>query len=131
MGKDCLPENNTFSPESYKDCCESCKIGLIVGSGGYDNCSLSTFQFGSPLDESYELCCNSMKDEYYFVGVGEKLCAALGAKLCEQICVDTKDSYMCACEKGFVLQEDKFSCAKQSDNEISDLLPYVPTVNIY
>lgn len=55
-----MQTRTSFGTEFFKDCCEACKIGLIVGST-MDKCSLGNFEFGSPWDESYEQCCTGWK----------------------------------------------------------------------
>lgn len=64
-GSDCHGKNKTGS-ELYKSCCEACKIGLVVGSV-QEKCSLGSFTYGQPLDDSYAFCCNDMKGGDSFV----------------------------------------------------------------
>lgn len=45
----------------YKDCCEACKIGLVM-SATVDQCGLKSFTFGSPWDEVYQSCCSELFD---------------------------------------------------------------------
>lgn len=61
-GLDCH-ENAT---EFYTSCCESCKIGLVIGSSSTE-CSLEPFVFGTPFDDSYTYCCQEMKTTELFV----------------------------------------------------------------
>lgn len=49
-----------------QDCCEACKIGLVVGSSP-NLCSLEPFTFGNPWDDVYKNCCNEMKADDSFV----------------------------------------------------------------
>lgn len=51
-----------------KDCCEACKVGLIVGAST-NRCSLDPFYFGQPWDEAYMNCCNEFKadDDNVFI----------------------------------------------------------------
>lgn len=64
-GGDCHGKNKTGS-DLFKSCCEACKIGLVVGSI-QEKCSLGSFTYGQPLDDSYAFCCNDMKAGDSFV----------------------------------------------------------------
>lgn len=64
-GKDCHTPNNRTGSDFYKNCCESCKIGLVLGAI-QEECSLK-LSYGSPFDESYNYCCNEMKTGDAFV----------------------------------------------------------------
>lgn len=44
-----------------KDCCEACKIGLVIGSTS-PQCSTDAFSFGSPWDDIIEDCCSDIRD---------------------------------------------------------------------
>lgn len=51
---------------NLQDCCEACKVGLIVGAS-LSRCSLEPFGFGQPWDESYFSCCYELKADDAFV----------------------------------------------------------------
>lgn len=55
-GLDCRETNAT---EFYTNCCEACKIGLLVGVN--NNCSVGQYIYGSPFDDSYNYCCAEVK----------------------------------------------------------------------
>lgn len=44
-----------------QDCCEACKIGLVIGSTS-QQCSTDGFSFGSPWDDIIEDCCSDIRD---------------------------------------------------------------------
>jgi fibulin 1/2 len=46
----------------HKDCCEACKIGLVIGSS-FQQCSLQGYSFGSPWDDITEDCCTDILEE--------------------------------------------------------------------
>lgn len=58
-GLDCHSPNNETGSEFYKNCCEACKIGLILGAM-QESCTME-LQYGSPFDDSFNYCCNEMK----------------------------------------------------------------------
>lgn len=64
-GKDCHVEGNHTGTEFYKNCCEACKVGLVVGSM-QEECSMGVL-YGIPFDDSYNYCCNEMKTTDTFV----------------------------------------------------------------
>ena len=45
-----------FLTKIFQDCCEACKIGLVIGSSG-QQCSTDNFSLGSPWDDVIENCC--------------------------------------------------------------------------
>lgn len=49
-----------------KNCCESCKVGLLVASTT-NRCTLDPFYFGAPWDEVYTNCCNEIKGDDEFI----------------------------------------------------------------
>lgn len=63
-GSNCI--NNDHQSEYYTTCCESCKIGLIVGASS-EKCNLLPFEFGTPWDESFETCCNEQNKGGTFI----------------------------------------------------------------
>lgn len=77
-GLDCHKANNETGNDFYKNCCESCKIGLVFGTMS-KNCTL-THQYTSPFDDALVYCCNEIKsddsvvltDESEFVFLFEK-----------------------------------------------------------
>lgn len=46
------------STEYFKNCCEACKIGLVIGATSSE-CE-NTIEYGHPFDASYTYCCNEM-----------------------------------------------------------------------
>lgn len=58
-GLDCHSPNNGTGSEFYKNCCEACKVGLILGAM-QESCTME-LQYGSPFDDSFNYCCNEMK----------------------------------------------------------------------
>lgn len=60
-GGDCHASGNKTGSEFYKNCCESCKIGLVFGTS-QEECSLE-LKYGSPFDDSFNYCCNEVKND--------------------------------------------------------------------
>lgn len=56
----------------------------------------------------------------------EDLCGKF-ERLCSQICENTDDSYVCKCQPGFQLQEDRVSCVSLKNDttttEGNEVLP--------
>ena len=46
---------------------------------------------------------------YYFIDIDE--CANNTLNLCEQTCINTQGSFMCACNTGFKLNSDETTCS--------------------
>ncbi|XP_035788018.1 fibulin-1-like isoform X3 [Anopheles albimanus] len=88
QGLSCSLKGDHSGSEFYTDCCEACKIGLVVGSSG-NKCSVEPFAFGSPWDEIYDGCCNDIKSE----DINE--CEEDGA--CDEgyRCLNIRGSYEC------------------------------------
>uniref|UniRef100_A0A1B0CWY4 Putative latent-transforming growth factor beta-binding protein 4 n=1 Tax=Lutzomyia longipalpis TaxID=7200 RepID=A0A1B0CWY4_LUTLO len=84
----------------YRDCCESCKIGLVTVTLAPE---CSPFGFGSPWDEVYEACCAE--------AAAVNASAACASAACHHICITTGESYTCRCHPGFVLTQDGHSCS--------------------
>lgn len=53
--------NFHLSSAPPQDCCEACKIGLVIGSTS-QQCSTDGFSFGSPWDDIIEDCCSDIRD---------------------------------------------------------------------
>ena len=64
-GRDCHNAGNQTGIEFYKNCCEACKVGLVLGTM-QEECSMGVL-FGTPFDDSYNYCCNEMKSADSFV----------------------------------------------------------------
>lgn len=64
-GADCHNFENQTGVEFYKNCCEACKVGMVLG-GIQEECSLGVL-YGIPFDDSYNYCCNEMKSSDSFV----------------------------------------------------------------
>lgn len=47
----------------YKDCCEACKIGLVM-STTVNQCGMKSFTFGSPWDEVSRTCCDEVFESF-------------------------------------------------------------------
>lgn len=47
----------------YKDCCEACKIGLVM-STTVNQCGMKSFTFGSPWDEVSRTCCDEVFETF-------------------------------------------------------------------
>jgi fibulin 1/2 len=124
----------------YQDCCEACKIGLVIGSTS-NSCSTENSLFGSPWDDIIEDCCTDIREadseddpneineskhiifinfNYLnnFFSDAEDICQRID-NLCTHICVPTDDSYVCQCRDGYKLLEDNITCVKQT-NVIDD-----------
>lgn len=54
-----------FESDYFKDCCEACKIGLVM-STTVNQCGLKDFTFGSPWDEVSRSCCDEAVDQNVF-----------------------------------------------------------------
>lgn len=89
-------------PAYYRDCCESCKIGLMTAQL-VPQCDLLTL--GSPWQEIYAACCEEAAAAN--TANGSNPCSSAQ---CHQICVPTGHSYTCKCTPGFVLTHDGHSC---------------------
>lgn len=64
-GSDCHNYENRTGIEFYKNCCEACKVGMVLG-GMQEECSMGVL-YGIPFDDSYNYCCNEMKTVDSFV----------------------------------------------------------------
>lgn len=64
--QDCHSPNNNTGHDFYKNCCESCKIGMYIGKS-QESCKLERFVYGVPFDDSLEFCCNDAKTDGEFV----------------------------------------------------------------
>lgn len=60
-GSDCHGNVTDF----YTSCCESCKIGMVIGASE-NTCEPQVFQFGTPFDDAYTFCCRDAKIEGVF-----------------------------------------------------------------
>nr|XP_040234609.2 fibulin-1 isoform X2 [Anopheles coluzzii] len=109
QGLSCSLKGDHSGSEFYTDCCEACKIGLVVGSSA-NKCSVEPFAFGSPWDEIYDACCNDIKKE-------ESLCEQFPS-ICSQVCENVEGgSYVCKCHPGYELLDDRKTCALVSDED--------------
>ncbi|XP_021709534.1 fibulin-2 isoform X2 [Aedes aegypti] len=125
QGLSCSLKGHHSGSEFYTDCCEACKIGLVVGSSS-SKCSVEPFAFGSPWDEVYEGCCKDIKqgDDTFILNEEDEnnLCGRF-ENLCSQICENTEaGSYMCRCHPGYTLLDDRKTCVQitsEDENEIS------------
>lgn len=63
-GADCHVSDNRTGTEFYKNCCEACKVGLVLGVM-QEECSMGIL-YGVPFDDSYNFCCNEMKTQDSF-----------------------------------------------------------------
>uniref|UniRef100_A0A182JMQ3 EGF-like domain-containing protein n=1 Tax=Anopheles atroparvus TaxID=41427 RepID=A0A182JMQ3_ANOAO len=120
QGLSCSLKGDHSGSEFYTDCCEACKIGLVVGSSA-NKCSVEPFAFGSPWDEIYDGCCNDIKTEGEIILLGghdeQGLCDQFPT-ICSQVCENVEGgSYVCKCHPGFELQNDRKTCAPVSDED--------------
>lgn len=53
----CTPSASKPGSENFKDCCENCKIGIMIGKGG-GLCDPTSI--GLPMDQSFLACCNEL-----------------------------------------------------------------------
>ncbi|XP_055536321.1 fibrillin-1 isoform X1 [Wyeomyia smithii] len=125
QGLSCSLKGDHSGSEFYTDCCEACKIGLVVGSSA-SKCSVDPFAFGSPWDEVYDGCCKDIKqgeDSFILNEEDENNLCGRFDNLCSQICENTEaGSYMCKCHQGYTLLDDRKTCVQitsEDENEIS------------
>lgn len=122
QGLSCSLKGDHSGSEFYTDCCEACKIGLVVGSSS-NKCSVDPFAFGSPWDEVYDGCCKDIKQDTFILNEEDEnnLCGRFD-NLCSQICENTAaGSYVCKCYPGYTLMDDRKTCAQitsEDENEI-------------
>ncbi|XP_065089708.1 fibulin-1 isoform X2 [Ochlerotatus camptorhynchus] len=124
QGLSCSLKGDHSGSEFYTDCCEACKIGLVVGSSS-NKCSVEPFAFGSPWDDVYDGCCKDIKqgDDTFILNEEDEnnLCGRF-ENLCSQICENTEaGSYMCRCNPGYTLLDDRKTCVQitsEDENEI-------------
>ena len=61
---------------------------------------------------SCSTCCKiKFLHIYYFNFVDVNECVSAATNNCQQICHNTEGSYTCACEHGYTLNADGFTCA--------------------
>ncbi|XP_062564121.1 fibulin-2 isoform X2 [Armigeres subalbatus] len=125
QGLSCSLKGEHTGSEFYTDCCEACKIGLVVASTS-SKCSVEPFAFGSPWDEVYDGCCKDIKqgeDTFILNEEDENNLCGRFENLCSQICENTEaGSYMCRCHPGYTLLDDRKTCVQitsEDENEIS------------
>ncbi|XP_022257963.1 fibulin-1-like, partial [Limulus polyphemus] len=95
----------TLEGVTHKDCCDGCKIGLIV-AGMNMPCLLSNFPFQSPWHEAYIDCCSLNYNSQG--GNSDDRCETNNP--CSQKCIDTGLVIQCSCYSGFVLASDQRTC---------------------
>nr|XP_029731704.1 fibulin-1 isoform X4 [Aedes albopictus] len=118
QGLSCSLKDGQSGSEFYTDCCEACKIGLVVGSSS-SKCSVEPFAFGSPWDEVYDGCCRDIKqgdDTFILNEEDENIDECEDQAACDEgfQCVNIKGSYDCiAVVKNYPLPTKKKveSCA--------------------
>lgn len=67
-GKNCHGNVTEF----YTSCCESCKVGLVVGASNIE-CTLDNLMYGTPFDDAFHFCCRSAKaDGSFYLQEGEE-----------------------------------------------------------
>ncbi|XP_058117872.1 fibulin-1-like [Anopheles coustani] len=120
QGLSCSLKGDHSGSEFYTDCCEACKIGLVVGSSA-NKCSVEPFSFGSPWDEIYDACCNDIKTEGEIILLGghdeQGLCDQFPT-ICSHVCENIEGgSYVCKCHPGFELLDDKKTCVPVTDED--------------
>lgn len=68
-GSDCHNPNNNTGNGFYKNCCEACKVGLILGSMPHDCPEI--ILYGGPFDDSFKFCCKQTKEAEFTIAEGE------------------------------------------------------------
>ncbi|XP_055626577.1 fibrillin-1 isoform X4 [Toxorhynchites rutilus septentrionalis] len=99
QGLSCSLKGDHSGSEFYTDCCEACKIGLVVGSSS-SKCSVEPFAFGSPWDEVYDGCCKDIKqgdDTFILNEEDENINECDDEAVCDEgfQCVNIKGSFDC------------------------------------
>ncbi|KAG1686124.1 Fibulin-1 [Nymphon striatum] len=110
LGQDCSHLPQITGGEAHKDCCKSCKLGLIASSMTFP-CTLTSFRFGHPWDDSYLDCCKSPKGTITDPHTSDgDVCG--DSNPCEHTCIKTGDEhfFLCRCYSGFRLKDDLQSC---------------------
>ncbi|KAG1677538.1 Fibulin-2 [Nymphon striatum] len=118
LGQDCSHLPQITGGEAHKDCCKSCKLGLIASSMTFP-CTLTSFRFGHPWDDSYLDCCKSPKGTITDPHTSDgDVCG--DSNPCEHTCIKTGDEhfFLCRCYSGFRLKDDLRSC--QDINECAE-----------
>lgn len=77
----------------------------------------STFSLNSSMMK------NQIKCPFHIYVVD--ICSKFG-NLCSQICEPTEDSYLCKCETGYKLADDKKTCIKEDEDSSADKSNEVP-----
>ncbi|KAM7341271.1 uncharacterized protein ACRADG_012210 [Cochliomyia hominivorax] len=137
--------NEQYNTTSYSECCRACQVGLAVKASG-NSCNDTLFNYFADI-ESFRICCgetSESKDNEHKTSNGLKtnttevldetsvdssdsdgtiilkdydddICGKF--PLCEQICENTKESYVCKCHPGFKLNDNMVTCTPIDDNE--------------
>ncbi|XP_037077300.1 fibrillin-3-like isoform X2 [Pollicipes pollicipes] len=121
----CQLQRSAPSQVFYKDCCEGCKLGLLVGPMGM-GCSFTRFKFGHPWENSFLSCCSDRSpvdpvipslrptlpdgSQHVVESDSENICDLFVGQLCAHLCVSVPGSYRCECRPGFALGPDAKSC---------------------
>ena len=67
-GVDCRESNHT---DFYSNCCEACKIGIAIGTS--NDCTVGNYMYGTPFDDSFFYCCNTMKtNDLFYLHEGDE-----------------------------------------------------------
>lgn len=138
----CSPPNAAESCDLESKCCESCRLGRVLGSSNA-TCALAVPEVDEDLKKVFRECCEEVNpppvttppphknvsdvsqriddpddyDNYDVYGmptpVLDSLCDLLPGQLCAHICVPTPGSYYCKCREGYILMEDQKTCQQE------------------
>ncbi|XP_043217552.1 fibulin-2-like isoform X2 [Amphibalanus amphitrite] len=125
----CLLDQPAPARQYYKDCCEGCRLGLVVGPMGM-GCSFTRFKLGQPWENSFVSCCIDRSAvepalpaarpvlpataAHGLQSDSENICDLFVGQLCAHICVSVPGSYRCECRPGYLLGPDAKSCTLDS-----------------
>jgi fibulin 1/2 len=121
QGLSCALQERSSGSEFFTDCCEACKIGLVVGIS-FNKCSMEPFAFGTPWDEVYESCCMEIKRADSFIIPKEERDYCSQYKECSQLCDNLEDTFVCKCYDGYTLLEDSKTCVRMDDEDDNFIL---------
>ncbi|CAN7989420.1 unnamed protein product, partial [Ixodes hexagonus] len=58
----CETPEDTCPGDTYRDCCEGCRLGLAAAKLG-TSCEFETFSLGSPWDDAFQHCCSGKEEQ--------------------------------------------------------------------
>ncbi|KAG0431396.1 hypothetical protein HPB47_021812 [Ixodes persulcatus] len=113
--KGCETPEDQCPGDTYKDCCDGCRLGLAAAKLG-TSCDFESFSLGLPWDDAFQHCCTG-KDDQSAAPDHENEAKPADGHLCEQYnpcmhkCRNSGTTLVCECHEGYRLEEDKKSCA--------------------